>query len=133
MQIDGFALLDQDDNVIDQWYTIPSQVHLPTGDVVFNASVDWTNGTYHISAHSWTDTGIPIGISFISLMSLFTPEEQLAIVGSGDAGILLFLLKAASSQTFLNDANFQTTLASLVSKALISSQRAQEIAANIVQ
>ena len=133
MQINGFALIDSGSNVIQRWVAIPSQIMIPDGNVVYNATVGWTDGSYSIIATTWTDIGLPVTVTLIQLLSLFTQAEQVAICGSGDGNILLFMFKAAGAGATLNAASFTTALNYLVSKNIITAARRDQILANQVQ
>lgn len=133
MQINGFALVDSGSNQLQRWVAIPGQLLLPSGNIVYNATVGWTDGTYSIVAATWTDIGTPVTVPLSQLLNLFTHAEQVAICGSGDGNILLFLFLAAASGATLNAASFTTALNYLVTKGIITSPRMQQILANQAQ
>jgi hypothetical protein len=133
MQINGYALVDSGSNVIQRWVSIPQTIVTPAGTVVYNAAVGWTDGAYSITTLSWTDIGLPVTVPLGQLLGLFTHAEQVAMCGSGDGNILLFMFLAAASGATLNAASFTTALNYLVSKSIITPARMQQILANQAQ
>ena len=131
--INGFALLDPQNNTLQQWVTIPSFINIPGVIQIYGATVGWSWNGYRIIATSWTDVGLPVTVKLTDLLSLFTQSEQLAIASGNDPRVNLFMWKAAAVPVTLNDTNFQAGLNYLVGAGIITAQRAQQISSNVVQ
>lgn len=41
-----YKLVNSNGEEINRWPNLPGRIDLPTGDVVFSAEADWTDGTY---------------------------------------------------------------------------------------
>lgn len=56
MKVQGFELRDAlTGKTIQRFTEIPPRVDLPTGDVVFAAVLDWSNGDFQIIATTWVE------------------------------------------------------------------------------
>lgn len=129
MLVSGFALVDGDSNVIESWQTIPTRINLPNGHELFGAAVGWTDGTYSIVERQWDN--VSQSLDFLQFYDLFTSSEQLAIAGSSDAGVKLWIMRATGAPHIeLTNATVQEGIAYLVSKELLTSERAAAILNN---
>lgn len=133
MQINGFALVDKNNNVVgaNVWQEIPAMFKTPLGDVVAGANVGWTDGIYSIIELSWTVPDPPVIITFTHLMALLTAEERIGLVNSTDPQVKQYLLQAAgagsiniSDQVFINAVNY------MVSVNLLTKERSSDILSN---
>lgn len=133
VSISGYALFDSENNPIVWWVSVPNRLQLPNGTTVEGLVNGWNNGTYHVGAHTWTDVGAPVKVDMPTLLSYFTQSEQEAMITANDHEIWLYLFKAASAGAVLNDETFGTWLSLLITKEVVTAERAQQILAAVVQ